>query len=223
MAMYLGECPVYKITMIGRWSSDAFLRYIGKQVEQFSHKVSTRMLTFETHRHIPEPPRVSNLDPRQQAEVLVVICLAEFSCQHSLCSVECARCLRNQWQKHRFADRNLREGRILFRKDSKPKTFPCFQYDINCLWISPKQEASDFKSFCYVEADMISVESRDTVSTTYCGRTRYGLTSDMEREPFVIPSVIPECAPGSTLVGECSGTVSRCQVSRRKEVARRMF
>ena len=65
MAMYLVECPMYKITMIGRWSSDAFLRYIGKQVEQFSHKVSTRMLTFETHRHIPEPPRVSNLDPRQ--------------------------------------------------------------------------------------------------------------------------------------------------------------
>ena len=24
MAMYLGECPVYTIMMIGRWSSDAF-------------------------------------------------------------------------------------------------------------------------------------------------------------------------------------------------------
>ena len=30
MAMYLGECPVYTIMMIGRWSSDAFLRYIRK-------------------------------------------------------------------------------------------------------------------------------------------------------------------------------------------------
>ena len=28
MSMYLGECPVYKIMMIRRWSSDAFLRYI---------------------------------------------------------------------------------------------------------------------------------------------------------------------------------------------------
>ena len=54
---------------------------------------------------------------------------------------------------------------------------------------------------------MRSAESQDTVSTTYCGRTRYGLTSDMEREPFVIPSVIPECAPDSTLVGECSSSV----------------
>eukprot|EP00957_Ditylum_brightwellii_P151177 11511290-Ditylum_brightwellii.AAC.1 len=25
MSMYLGECPVYTIMMIGRWSSDAFL------------------------------------------------------------------------------------------------------------------------------------------------------------------------------------------------------
>ena len=28
MSMYLGECPVYTIMMIGRWSSDAFLIYI---------------------------------------------------------------------------------------------------------------------------------------------------------------------------------------------------
>ena len=35
MAMYLGEIPVYTIMMLGRWSSDAFLRYIRKQVEQF--------------------------------------------------------------------------------------------------------------------------------------------------------------------------------------------
>ena len=67
MAMYLGECPVYTIMMIGRWSSDAFLRYIRKQVEQFSHNVSSRMLWFEMHRHIPDmAPRVSHLDPRQR-------------------------------------------------------------------------------------------------------------------------------------------------------------
>ena len=38
MSMYLGECPVYTITMIGRWSSDAFLLYIRKQVEQIETK-----------------------------------------------------------------------------------------------------------------------------------------------------------------------------------------
>ena len=67
MAMYLGECPVYTIMMIGRWSSDAFLKYIRKQVEQFSHKVSERMVRFVSHRHVPDyEPRVSHLDPRQR-------------------------------------------------------------------------------------------------------------------------------------------------------------
>jgi len=67
MAMYLGECPVYVIMMIGCWSSNALLRYIQKQVEQFSYTVSYRMLQFETHRHISDPvPTISRLDPRQR-------------------------------------------------------------------------------------------------------------------------------------------------------------
>ena len=67
MQMFLGECQVYGIMMIGRWSSDAFLRYIRKQVEQFSHNVSQRMLRVISHRHIPDiEPRVSHLDPRQR-------------------------------------------------------------------------------------------------------------------------------------------------------------
>ena len=88
MAMYLGECPVYTIMMIGRWSSDAFLRYIRKQIEQFSHNVSCKMLKFETHRHILDPQRISHMDPRQrnhkdntetQKRMLVVICPVESS------------------------------------------------------------------------------------------------------------------------------------------------
>ena len=68
MQMYLGECPVYTIMLIGRWSSDAFLRYIRKQIEQFSHNVSKRMIIFTSHRHIPDmaPVRVSQMDPRQR-------------------------------------------------------------------------------------------------------------------------------------------------------------
>mgnify|MGYP006183761981 CR=1 FL=1 len=70
MAMYLRECPVYTIMLMGRWSSNAFLRYIRKQVLEFSHNVSKRMLRFRTHRHVPEfdqgiaanDPRVRN-DP----------------------------------------------------------------------------------------------------------------------------------------------------------------
>jgi hypothetical protein len=40
MAMYLGKCPVYTILLISRWSSNAFLWYIRKQVMEFSHNVS---------------------------------------------------------------------------------------------------------------------------------------------------------------------------------------
>jgi hypothetical protein len=47
MAMYLGECPVYTIMLIGRWSSNTILWYIRKQVMEFSHNVSKRMLTFQ--------------------------------------------------------------------------------------------------------------------------------------------------------------------------------
>ena len=67
MAMYLVECPVYTIMLIGRWSSDAFLRYIRKKVEQFSHNVSRRMICFQFHRHILDLETTAlHLDPKQQ-------------------------------------------------------------------------------------------------------------------------------------------------------------
>ena len=54
MAMYLGDCPIYTIMLIGRWSSEDFLKYIRKQVEQFSQNVSRKMIRFQFHRHIPD-------------------------------------------------------------------------------------------------------------------------------------------------------------------------
>jgi hypothetical protein len=68
MAMFLGSCPVFLIMMIGRWSSDAFLRYIRKQAKEFNHDVSRQMLTHMFHRHIPNysSQTVSHLDPRQR-------------------------------------------------------------------------------------------------------------------------------------------------------------
>ena len=67
MSMYLAEVPVYTIMLIGRWSSDAFLKYIRKQVEQFSHNVSRRMIQNQHFTHVPDfVPTVSRHDPRQQ-------------------------------------------------------------------------------------------------------------------------------------------------------------
>ncbi len=53
MAMYLGECLAYTIMLIGCWSSNAFLRYIWKQVMEFSHNVSKKMLCFKNYKHMP--------------------------------------------------------------------------------------------------------------------------------------------------------------------------
>jgi hypothetical protein len=42
MAMYLAGIPVFTIILLGRWSSDAFLCYIRKQVKEFSQGVSKK-------------------------------------------------------------------------------------------------------------------------------------------------------------------------------------
>ena len=44
MAMYLNSIPVYTIMLLGRWSSNAFLCYIRKQVMEFSNNVSHKMI-----------------------------------------------------------------------------------------------------------------------------------------------------------------------------------
>jgi hypothetical protein len=45
MAMCLAGVPVFTIMLLGRWSSDAFLRYIRKQVQEFSKGISQRMIS----------------------------------------------------------------------------------------------------------------------------------------------------------------------------------
>ena len=61
MAMYLAtpQIPTYTIQLIGRWRSDAFLKYIRKQVKQFSACISEAMVTNEDFSHIPEYAMVS--------------------------------------------------------------------------------------------------------------------------------------------------------------------
>ena len=66
MAMYLDGVPTFSIMMIGRWSSDAFLRYIRRQVEQFTHNVSRRMLRNPSFFTTPDfDPTISGDDTRE--------------------------------------------------------------------------------------------------------------------------------------------------------------
>jgi len=66
MAMFLGGLPVYLIMLMGRWSSNPFLRYIRKQVEQISHNVSSKMIENVFHRYIPTLSTMTIRDPRQR-------------------------------------------------------------------------------------------------------------------------------------------------------------
>jgi hypothetical protein len=68
MAMYINKVPVYTIMLLGRWSSDAFLRYIRKQCEEFGHDVlSTLMIQRRQRHHVPNP----NInDPRSRRNPL---------------------------------------------------------------------------------------------------------------------------------------------------------
>jgi hypothetical protein len=56
MAMYLAtpQIQTYTIQLIGRWLSDAFLKYIRKQVKQFSAHVSDSMISNKNFSHVPE-------------------------------------------------------------------------------------------------------------------------------------------------------------------------
>jgi hypothetical protein len=64
MAMYLVGVPVYTIMLIGRWSSDAFLRYIRRQVQEFSQGVSRRMIMAPDFFTVPDENQPSLEDPR---------------------------------------------------------------------------------------------------------------------------------------------------------------
>jgi hypothetical protein len=53
MAMYLAGIPIFTIMLLGCWSSDAFLRYIRKQVQEFSSGISAKMIQNEEFFTIP--------------------------------------------------------------------------------------------------------------------------------------------------------------------------
>ena len=54
MGMFLAGTPIYTIMLMGRWSSNAFMRYIRKQVLQLSHGISHCMLTYNEFYTVPE-------------------------------------------------------------------------------------------------------------------------------------------------------------------------
>jgi hypothetical protein len=62
MAMYLAGVPIFSIMLIGRWSSLAFLKFIRKQVQEFSHGISSKMIEVQSFRHINNPTTTNTTD-----------------------------------------------------------------------------------------------------------------------------------------------------------------
>jgi hypothetical protein len=54
MGMFLAGTPVYTIMLMGRWLSDAFIRYIRKQMLSLGHSISAKMLTYEQFFTVPD-------------------------------------------------------------------------------------------------------------------------------------------------------------------------
>ena len=65
MALYLKKCMISTIMLIGRWSSDAFLLYIRRQVQEFSAGLSADMVSQDSFFTIPDLHRDDDqLNPR---------------------------------------------------------------------------------------------------------------------------------------------------------------
>ena len=64
MALYLSRRPISTIMLLGRWSSDAFLLYIRRQVQEFSDGVSADMVANERFFTLPDKVEDDLLDPR---------------------------------------------------------------------------------------------------------------------------------------------------------------
>ena len=77
MAMYLSGVQVFTIMLIGRLSSDVFLRYIRKQVQEFSKGVSKSMNENDDFFTIPE---ISSEDPRISGNCLNLAARNNFGC-----------------------------------------------------------------------------------------------------------------------------------------------
>ena len=63
MQLFLNSVPTFQIMLLRRWSSDAFLKYIRRQAQEFSEGLSKSMLDKEFFT-IPEVEQINVNDPR---------------------------------------------------------------------------------------------------------------------------------------------------------------
>jgi hypothetical protein len=62
IAMYLARVPIFSIMLIVCCSSLAFLKYIRKQVQEFSFGISSKMIEVQSFKHINNPLTTNTTD-----------------------------------------------------------------------------------------------------------------------------------------------------------------
>jgi hypothetical protein len=62
MTMYLVGVPIFSIMLVGHWSSTAFLKYIRKQAQEFSHGISSKMIEVQSFKPINYPKTTNPMD-----------------------------------------------------------------------------------------------------------------------------------------------------------------
>jgi hypothetical protein len=62
ISMYLAGVPIFSIILIGQWSSTAFLKYIRKQVQEFSHGISLKMIEVQSAKHVQNPTSTNPME-----------------------------------------------------------------------------------------------------------------------------------------------------------------
>jgi len=65
--------------LIGRWSSLAFLKYIRKQVQEFSFGISSKMIEVQTFKHINNPLTTNTTDSIDSSLLLMGYFMEEAS------------------------------------------------------------------------------------------------------------------------------------------------
>ena len=62
LKMYLAGVPVFPIMLIGRWSSTDFLKYIQKQVQEFSQGISSKMIEVQSFKRVQNPTETNPME-----------------------------------------------------------------------------------------------------------------------------------------------------------------
>ena len=135
MVMYLDGVPTFTIMIIGRWSSDAFLRYIRKQVKQFTHNVSCHMLQHDSFFTTTEyTPQVSCHDTRSCQDPILSQQDISVESLHSG-SLSSSACRREAGSRHigtrlPDAESSWAEGRLILGIQFPQLTMSCHSSEL---------------------------------------------------------------------------------------------